>query len=103
MKNIKQIVNMKKILLITSLLITIMYSCKDDNVIDNLEQQNLQSSNDYLLAEKTLIDIERVIESSFISTGTTKNCPSYTIRKINNSDTIVETQDESDWEEIDTN
>jgi hypothetical protein len=41
----------------------------------------------YAKAEKTLIDIERVVESSFIATGTTKNCPSYTTRNINNSNT----------------
>ena len=31
------------------------------DLIDNLEQQNLQSSSDYLLAEKILIDIQRSI------------------------------------------
>ena len=83
--------NMKKLLLVTVLIITSIYSCKDDNVIDNLEQQNLQSSSDYLLAEKILIDIQRIVENSLISTGTTKDCPTYTSKNNDplNTDTLI--------------
>jgi hypothetical protein len=52
-------------------------SCKDENVIHSVNQQNLQSSHDYLLFEKTLFDIEREIEHALIATGTTKNLPMY--------------------------
>ena len=64
------------IFIIAGLIISFM-SCKDENVIHSVNQQNLQSSHDYLLFEKTLFDIEREIEHALISTGTTKNLPMY--------------------------
>ena len=64
------------IFIIAGLIISFM-SCKDENVIYSLNQQNLQSSHDYLLFEKTLFDIEREIEHALIATGTTKNLPMY--------------------------
>ena len=64
------------IFIIAGLIISFM-SCKDENVIHSVNQQNLQSSHDYLLFEKTLFDIEREIEHAFIATGTTKNLPMY--------------------------
>ena len=44
--------------------------------------------------EKNSIDLYASIKSFYLQNRN---------KKINNSDTIVETQDESDWEEIDTN
>ena len=64
------------IFIIVGLIISFM-SCKDENVIHSVNQQNLQSSHDYLLFEKTLFDIEREIEHALIATGTTKNLPMY--------------------------
>ena len=64
------------IFIIAGLIISFM-SCNDENVIHSLNQQNLQSSHDYLLFEKTLFDIEREIEHALIATGTTKNLPMY--------------------------
>ena len=64
-------------ILIISILIISFTSCKDENVIHSVNQQNLQSSHDYVLFEKTLFDIEREIEHALISTGTTKNLPLY--------------------------
>ena len=64
------------IFIIAGLIISFM-SCKNENVIHSVNQQNLQSSHDYLLFEKTLFDIEREIEHALIATGTTKNLPMY--------------------------
>lgn len=64
------------IFIVIALIISFM-SCKDENVIQSVNQQNLQSSHDYLLFEKTLLDIEREIEHALIATGTTKNLPMY--------------------------
>ena len=64
------------IFIIAGLIISFM-SCNDENVIHSVNQQNLQSSHDYLLFEKTLFDIEREIEHALIATGTTKNLPMY--------------------------
>jgi hypothetical protein len=76
--HMKKTSNIKKILIISSIILTAIYSCEDDNVINSIDQQNLQSSKDYLLIEKTIIDIEREIETGFIATGTTNNLPYYT-------------------------
>ena len=63
---------LKNNILIVIALIISFVSCKDENVIHSVNQQNLQSSHDYLLFEKTLFDIEREIEHALIATGTTK-------------------------------
>ena len=62
----------KKLVSILTLIVITSFSCKDENVLDNLDQNNLQACHDYLLIEKTIIDIEREIEHAFISTQTTK-------------------------------
>lgn len=72
----KSILKNNNIFIIAGLIISFM-SCKDENVIHSVNQQNLQSSHDYLLFEKTLFDIEREIEHALIATGTTKNLPMY--------------------------
>ena len=68
---------LKNNILIVIALIISSVSCKDENVVHSVNQQNLQSSHDYLLFEKTLFDIEREIEHALIATGTTKNLPMY--------------------------
>ena len=73
------------IFIIAGLIISFM-SCKDENVIHSVNQQNLQSSHDYLLFEKTLFDIEREIEHALIATGTTKNLPMYTSLNTDSTD-----------------
>ena len=82
---------MKTNILILTLIITSIISCKDDNVVENLEQQNLQSSSDYLLIEKILIDIQRIVEHSLISNGIIKNCITYTLKNNDplNTDTLI--------------
>ena len=56
--------NIKKLLIISSIILTAIYSCEDENLINPIDQRNLHSSNDYLLIQKTIIDIEREIEVS---------------------------------------
>lgn len=73
------------IFIIAGLIISFM-SCKDENVIHSVNQQNLQSSHDYLLFEKTLFDIQREIEHALIATGTTKNLPMYTSLNADSTD-----------------
>ena len=75
------------ILIITS----IMFSCQDDNLLENLDQNNLQACHDYALIEKTIVDIEREIEHAFISTQTTKNLPNYISlnNDTSNQDTLI--------------
>ena len=75
------------LLIITS----IMFSCQDDNLLENLDQNNLQACHDYTLIEKTIVDIEREIEHAFISTQTTKNLPNYISlnNDTSNQDTLI--------------
>ena len=75
------------LLIITS----IMFSCQDDNLLENLDQNNLQACYDYALIEKTIVDIEREIEHAFISTQTTKNLPIYISlnNDTSNQDTLI--------------
>ena len=73
-------------ILIVSILIISFISCKDENVIHSVNQQNLQSSHDYVLFEKTLFDIEREIEHALIATGTTKNLPLYFLLNVDSTD-----------------
>ena len=75
------------LLIITS----IMFSCQDDNLLENLDQNNLQACHDYTLIEKTIVDIEREIEHAFISTQTTKNLHNYISlnNDTSNQDTLI--------------
>lgn len=75
-----------KIILISTVLIVSFISCQDENVVYTTNPQNLQSSHDYLLFEKTLFNIEREIEHAFISTGTTKSFPTYTTLNSDSAD-----------------
>ena len=76
------------ILLASAILI---FSCKDENTLENLNQRNLQASQDYLLIEKTIVNIEREIEHAFISTQTTKDLPNYISlnNDTSNQDTLI--------------
>ena len=73
-KKIKKNIFIKYVLIIC----LINVGCKDENLRENLDQRNIQASHDYLLIEKTIIDLEREIEHAFIATQTTKNLPYYT-------------------------
>ena len=88
MKNIIKKNNFIKYALLISL---ITMGCQDENLKDNLDQRNLQACHDYLLFEKTVIDIEREIEHAFIATQTTKNLPNYTSlnNDTSNQDTLI--------------
>jgi len=88
MKKIPRPAKFINILLASAILI---FSCKDENTLENLNQRNLQASHDYLLIEKTIVDIEREIEHAFISTQTTKELPNYISlnNDTSNQDTLI--------------
>ena len=66
------------------------YVSKGTDAVD-FRAKNIESFENI---EKNSIDLYASIKSFYLQNRN---------KKINNSDTIVETQDESDWEEIDTN
>jgi len=86
-KKIKKNIFIKYVLIIC----LINVGCKDENLRENLDQRNIQASHDYLLIEKTIIDLEREIEHAFIATQTTKNLPYYTSlnNDTSNQDTLI--------------
>ena len=86
-KKIKKNIFIQYILIIC----LINIGCQDENLRDNLDQRNIQASHDYLLIEKTIVDIEREIEHAFIATQTTKNLPNYISldSDTSNQDTLI--------------
>ena len=90
MKRKKQF-KMKKIILLFSIILLSYSSCVDEKVLIPVEQINIQSSRDYLLAENLFNHIYRSIEEGFIYNGQAKECPSYTLlnNNSNNSDTLI--------------
>ena len=87
----KKIIKKNNFIKYTLLFSLITLGCQDENLKDNLDQRNLQACHDYLLFEKTVIDIEREIENAFIATQTTKNLPNYTSLNsdTSNQDTLI--------------
>ena len=87
----KKIIKKNNFIKYALLISLITMGCQDENLKDNLDQRNLQACHDYLLFEKTVIDIEREIEHAFIATQTTKNLPNYTSlnNDTSNQDTLI--------------
>ena len=54
---------MKKVLLVFSALTVLLYSCKDEDVINNPDLVSTQASRDHLVAEAIFNDVERVVQT----------------------------------------
>ena len=87
----KNLLKRNNLICCLTIITLIAFSCKDENLMDNLDQKNLQACHDYLLFEKTIIDIEREIEHAFIATQTTKDWPNYISinSDTSNQDTLI--------------
>ena len=87
----KKIIKKNNFIKCALLISIITMSCQDENLKDNLDQRNTHACENYLLFEKTIIDIEREIEHAFIATQTTKNLPNYTSLNsdTSNQDTLI--------------
>ena len=82
---------MKKIFLLASIFTITIYSCKDDEIIDNLEFNSTQSAQDHLLAEQIFNEVGALVEEAFAENGISKSCAKY-IRLNDNAtdqDTLV--------------
>ena len=78
---------MKKILLAFSALTVLLYSCKDEDIINTPEQASTQASQDHLFAENTFNDINRVVEDGFNDNGLSKSsCANYKSMASDSSD-----------------
>ena len=77
---------MKKYFLILSILSILLYSCRDEDVINPNDLESTQASKDHITAEKIFNDIGRVVEDGFIDNGEDKNCPDYNLNNSNITD-----------------
>ena len=66
---------MKYFSLIFSLLIILLYSCKEDEVILNPELNSTQASQDNLIAESIFNDVLRIVENGISNNKTQKQYP----------------------------
>ena len=82
---------MRIFLLAFSMLAVLLYSCKDENVINTPELTSTQASQDNLTAENIFNDVGRIIEEGLINNGQKKGCPSYSLlnSNINDIDTLI--------------
>ena len=69
---------------ILTLNIFLLYSCKDENVIRNLDLKSTQSCNDYILAQTTFNTIGTIVQDAMSYRIQGQNYPNY---QIINSDT----------------
>ena len=63
---------MRIFLLAFSMLAVLLYSCKDENVINTPELTSTQASQDNLTAENIFNDVGRIIEEGLINNGQKK-------------------------------
>ena len=82
---------MKKILTVLSILTVLLYSCKDEDIINTPELTSTQATQDHLFAEQTFNDVGRIVEGAFSANGINKSYPTYTIidNDTLNSDTLI--------------
>ena len=82
---------MKKILLAFSVITVLLYSCKDENVINSADPTSTQATQDHLFAEQTFNDVGRIVEEGFLSSGINKSCASYQLMNVDttNADTLI--------------
>lgn len=81
---------MKKTIFILSSLAILLYSCKDEDVINNPDLRSTQATQDHLFAEQVFSDVGRIVEEGFSSNGI-KSCANYTLTNVDTSniDTLI--------------
>ena len=77
---------MKLNIITLTLLICIISSCKDEDIIENNPLTSIQPSRDHLIAEYLFNDVGRIVEEAFLNNLKSKNCPSYNLKNINQND-----------------
>lgn len=76
---------MKRTLIAISLLIAMLYACKEEDTINTPELSSTQASQDNLTAENIFNDIGRIVEEGLTNSGQKKSCPHYSLM---NTDTL---------------
>ena len=82
---------MKKIVVSLSILTVLLYSCKDEDVINSPELTSTQATQDHLFAEQVFNDVGRIVEEGFFSSGINQSCASYRLMNADtaNADTLI--------------
>jgi len=82
---------MKKIVVALSILTVLLYSCKDEDVINSPELTSTQATQDHLFAEQVFNDVGRIVEGAFSDDGINKSYPTYTFIDDDtlNADTLI--------------
>jgi len=70
---------MKKTFLALCSIAVLLYACKDEDVITNLDLVSTQATEDHLIVEQIFSDIVRIVEKGFIQNGTNNLYPSYNL------------------------
>tara|TARA_B100000767_G_scaffold239714_1_gene235095 strand:+ start:348 stop:1139 length:792 start_codon:yes stop_codon:yes gene_type:complete len=78
---------MKNTLLAACSIALLLYSCKDQDVINNPELTSTQATQDHLFAEQTFNDVARIVEEGFLTPGIKGSFPSYNL--IDNNTLII--------------
>jgi len=77
---------MKKIVLALSVLTVLLFSCKEEDVINTPELTSTQATQDHLFAEQVFNDVGYIVEKGFMDNGQNKSCPNYTLMNTDTSD-----------------
>ena len=77
---------MKKTFLTLSILIVLLYACKEEDVIIPNALESTQACQDHLTAENIFNDVGVIIEEGFQDNGQRKSCPNYNLMNTDTSD-----------------
>ena len=77
---------MKKTFLCLCSAIVLLYACKDEDVINNVDLISTQATQDHLFAEQTFNDVSLIVKEGFLENGVNKSCASYNLTNNNTSD-----------------
>jgi len=82
---------MKNAIFALGILTVLLYSCKEQNVINTPELANTQACQDHLTAENIFNDVDHIVEGAFLDNGINKSYPKFTIMNndASNIDTLI--------------
>jgi hypothetical protein len=67
----------------------LLYSCKDEDVVNPNDLESTQASHDHLTAENIFNEVDYIVKEGLQNNGQNKSCPSYNL--INNNPSDIDT------------
>ena len=82
---------MKKTFLALCAIAILLYSCKDEDVINNPDLTSTQATQDHIFAEQTFNDVGRIVKEGFLESVINKSCATYSLVNNNtlDADTLI--------------